>query len=48
MNTRTIFRALMAERRMHPRGTPDHEYRTRAARKLLLIIRKVPVSQWAE
>lgn len=46
MNTRTIFRALMAERRTHPRGTPDHEYRTRAARKLLWAMRGVPTTEW--
>lgn len=43
MNTpaRTEFHHLMRERRMFAAGSPDHEYRTRAARTLLLLIRGV-------
>jgi len=48
MTTRAIFLALMAERRNWPRGYMDHEYRTRAARKLVWIIRGVPASEWTE
>ena len=48
MTTREHFRALMAERRNWPRGSADHEYRSRAARKLLNLIRGVPVDQWRE
>lgn len=48
MTTRTIFRALMAERRSYLRGTPDHEYRTRAARKIVWIMRGVPATEWRE
>lgn len=46
MTARDHFRATMAERRAFPRGTLDHEYRTRAARKLLWIARGVPVNEW--
>lgn len=45
--TRATFLALMAERRQFQRGTPDHEYRTRAARKLVWIMRGVPSNQWS-
>ena len=40
------FRALMAERRQFQRGTPDHEYRTRACRKLFWLMRGIPSSEW--
>lgn len=46
MTTRAIFHELMAERRRFPRNSPDHEYRTRAARKLVWIMRKVPADRW--
>jgi len=48
MTTRQVFRQLMAERRAWPRGSADHDYRSRAARKLLNLIRGVPVNQWSE
>lgn len=48
MTTRDFFLALMAERRRWPRGTADHEYRTRAARKLVWLMRGVPTEEWAE
>ena len=48
MTTRAIFLALMAERRNWPRGSIDHEYRTRAARKLVWIMRGVPTTEWTE
>ena len=48
MTTREHFRALMADRRAWPRGSADWEYRSRAARKLLNLIRGVPVDQWRE
>lgn len=48
MTTRQTFLALMAERRHWPRGSADHDYRTRAARKLIWIMRGVPVSEWTE
>ena len=42
------FRRLMQERKAFPVGSPDHEYRTRAARKLAWIMRGVPVSEWTQ
>ena len=47
MTTRAHFLALMAERRKCLRGTADHEYRTRAARKLVWIMRGIPSSLWS-
>ena len=44
----TEFRKLMCDRRAHPRGSPDHEYRTRAARKLVWLMRGKPVSEWVK
>lgn len=46
MNARENFLSLMAERRAFPRGTPEHEYRSRAARKLVWLMRGVPSSEW--
>ena len=46
MTARHEFRVVMAERRAFQRGTPDHDYRSRAARKLIWIIRGVPADQW--
>jgi hypothetical protein len=34
MTTRQLFHKLMKERRQHPRGTAEHEYLTRSARKI--------------
>ena len=48
MTTRAAFLALMAERRNWPRGSADHDYRTRAARKLVWIMRGVPTTEWTE
>lgn len=48
MTTRAVFRTLMADRRKWPRGSADHDYRTRAARKLLWIMRGIPVSEWTQ
>lgn len=46
MTTREHFRALMADRRNWPRGSSDHEYRSRAARRLVWIIKGIPVDAW--
>lgn len=46
MGLRTEFLRVMAERRQHPPGSPDHTYRTRAARTLLWMLRGVPASEW--
>lgn len=43
---RTEFRRLMAERLAYPIGSPDYNYRTRAARQLLLMMRGIPVTEW--
>lgn len=48
MNLSTEFRQLMRERRAFPVGTPDHEYRTRAARKIVWLMRGVPVGEWLQ
>ena len=42
------FRRLMAERRTIAIGSPDHEYRTRAARCLVWVLRGVPVTEWVQ
>ena len=40
------FRALMRERREYKPGTPEHSWRTRAARKFVWLMRGVPTEQW--
>ena len=46
--TRIIFHEVMAERRYWPRGSMDHDYLTRTARKLAWILRGVPTTEWEE
>ena len=46
MTTKEHFRQIMRERRYYKRGTPEHDWRTRAARKFVWIIRGVPTSEW--
>lgn len=46
MTTRDYFRQMLRERRQYARGSLDWEAKTRAARKYLFIIRKVPTNQW--
>ena len=48
MTTREHFRAMMRERRAFAPGSVDHAYRSRAARKLLNLIRGIPVDQWRD
>jgi hypothetical protein len=48
MATRDHFRALMRERRAFAPGSVDHTYRSRAARRLVWIIRKVPAACWPQ
>lgn len=48
MACRTEFLRVMAERRDYERGSPDHEYRSRAARKLVWIMRGIPAARWTE
>ena len=47
MNAGALFRQMMSERRQFMKGTADHEYRTRAARKYLWMMRGVPTSEWS-
>ena len=42
------FHRIMRERRMFAAGSPDHEYRTRAARNLVRMMRNIPVVEWAQ
>ena len=46
MTARDTFRSLMAERRQWPRGSADWVYRTRAAMRLVWIIKGKPVEGW--
>jgi len=48
MTTADFFRATMAERRKHARGTSDHDYLTRTARKYVWIMRGIPTKEWTE
>jgi len=48
LTTRRAFRDLMADRRQFARGTYEHEYLTRTGRKLIWIMRGVPVNNWPE
>ncbi len=45
MTTRQVFRAIMAQRR-EAESRATREYLTRAARKMVWIMRGVPVDQW--
>lgn len=47
MTARAAFLVIMAERRAHKPGTADHEYRTRAGRQLVWIMRGIPSSLWS-
>lgn len=44
---RTHFRQMLRERRAYKVGSPDWEYRTRAAMKYLWMMRGVPNNQWS-
>lgn len=45
---RSEFMRMMAERRAYAPGSPDHNWRSRAARKLVWLMRGVPVLEWVE
>jgi hypothetical protein len=45
---RVYFKELMAERRKFNRGTAEHAWRTRAARKYVWMMRDIPVCDWPE
>lgn len=42
------FLRIMAERRAFPRNTPDHDYRTRAARRLVWLMKGVAAAVWPQ
>lgn len=46
MTARQLFLKTMAERRCYPKGSLDWEYRTRAARKYVWLMRGVPTTEW--
>lgn len=46
MSARDLFKTTLRERRRFARGTPDHEYLTRTARKYLWLLRGVPANEW--
>lgn len=46
MTSRQLFMETMAERRRFKRGSLDHEYLTRAARKYVWLMRGVPTNEW--
>ncbi len=47
-NLRALFRRMMAERRQFARGSLDHNYRTRAARKYLWLAIGQPADKWED
>ncbi len=46
MTAREWFKFAMNARRMHPRGSMEHGYMTRTARKLAWIVRGIPSKEW--
>lgn len=48
MCAKNHFRRLMSERRAFQRGSLDFEYRTKAARIYVLMMRRVPSCEWPE
>jgi hypothetical protein len=48
MTTQNVFREIMRDRRIWRRGSAEYEYLTRAARKLVWIMRGIPVMEWKE
>jgi len=42
------FRQMMRERRAFPRGSVEREWRTRAARKYVWMMRRIPVCEWPQ
>lgn len=45
---RAAFRQIMRERREYRRGDLEFDWRTRAARKFVWLLRGVPTSKWSE
>lgn len=48
MKIREYFRETMAKRRTFERGSLDWEYRTRAAKRFVWLMRGVPTCEWEE
>lgn len=48
MPARDLFRLTMRRRRTYPRASHEWQYLTRAARKYVWIMRKVPTTEWTE
>lgn len=48
MTARQNFRRMLSERRRFLTGSPDWNYRTRAARTYLNILRGVPTAEWRD
>lgn len=46
MTTHEYLREILRQRRAYPKGSPDWNYRTRAARKYVWIMRGVPPCEW--
>ena len=46
MNAKQLFHRMMQERRKYPRGSIEWDWRTRAARKYVWMMRKVPTCCW--
>jgi hypothetical protein len=46
MTAREHFQTLMRERRKFPRGSAEHNWRTRAARRYFWLLRGIPTSEW--
>lgn len=46
MTTRQHLLSLLAERKAWPKGSADHEYRSRACRRLWWIIKGRPSNTW--
>lgn len=48
MGAKALFLSMMSQRRAFPRGSQEHDWRTRAARKYVWMMRGVPVCDWKE
>lgn len=48
MTLRDHFKQMMRERRHYQPGSMEHEWRTRAARKYVWMLRRAPVCDWTE
>jgi len=48
MNARQLALSLLAERKSYPTGSPDWDWRTRAAWKLDQLSRGIPACDWTD